>query len=41
MFVANEDSDTIVTYAIDHEAGKLSATGDFVKTGSPVCIVFR
>lgn len=41
MFVANEDSDTIVTYAIDQETGKLTATGDVVKTGSPVCIVFR
>jgi 6-phosphogluconolactonase len=41
MFVANEDSDTIATYAIDAETGKLSATGDVVKTGSPVCIVFR
>jgi 6-phosphogluconolactonase len=41
MFVANEDIDTIVTYAIDRETGKLAATGDIVKTGSPVCIVFR
>jgi 6-phosphogluconolactonase len=41
MFVANEDSDTIVAYAIDDETGKLSATGAVVKTGSPVCIVFR
>ena len=41
LFVANEDSDTIVTYAIHRETGKLSATGDVVTTGSPVCIVFR
>ena len=41
MFVANEESDTIVTYAIDQATGRLTATGDVVQTGSPVCIVFR
>ena len=41
MFVANEDSDTIVTYSVDPENGALSDTGKVVKTGSPVCIVFR
>ena len=41
MFVANEESDTIVTYAIDSQTGKLAATSDVIKTGSPVCVVFR
>ena len=41
MFVANEDSDTIVTYAVDPQTGKLNATDDVIQTGSPVCIVFR
>ena len=38
--VANEDSDTIVTFKADANTGKLAPTGDVVHTGSPVCIVF-
>lgn len=38
--VANEDSDTIVAFRVDRATGKITATGDEVKTGSPVCIVF-
>lgn len=41
MFVANEDSDAIVTFRADGETGSLTPTGAMVKTGSPVCIVFR
>lgn len=40
MFVANEQSDTIVKFEVD-QAGKLAATDDVLHTGSPVCIVFR
>lgn len=40
MYVANEDSDTIVSFRVDKASGKISPTGDAVKTGSPVCIVF-
>lgn len=41
MFVANEESDTIVTFTVDQASGKLARTDDVVRTGSPVCIVFR
>lgn len=41
MHVANEDSDAIVTFALDRATGELAETGDVVTTGSPVCIVFR
>ncbi len=40
LFVANEDSDTIVTFKVDAATGTLAPTGDVVRTGSPVCIVF-
>jgi 6-phosphogluconolactonase len=39
VYVANEDSDTIVAFESDNETGKLAA-GDVVRNGSPVCIVF-
>jgi 6-phosphogluconolactonase len=41
MYVANEESDAIVIFAIDTGSGKLAVTGGAVKSGSPVCIVFR
>lgn len=41
MFVANEESDSIVKFTVDHMSGKLAKTDDVVRTGSPVCIVFR
>jgi 6-phosphogluconolactonase len=41
IFIANEESDTIVTFKIDRASGTLERTGDVVRTGSPVCIVFR
>jgi 6-phosphogluconolactonase (cycloisomerase 2 family) len=40
LHVANENSDTIVTFKINSKTGKLMATGQVIKTGSPVCIVF-
>ncbi|GEO18310.1 lactonase family protein [Microvirga aerophila] len=40
MFVANEDSDNIVTFRVDQETGTLSHEEVSVRTGSPVCIVF-
>jgi 6-phosphogluconolactonase (cycloisomerase 2 family) len=40
LFVANEDSDTIVTFRIDRQTGLPSLAGEAARTGSPVCIVF-
>jgi 6-phosphogluconolactonase len=40
LYAANENSDTIVTFRIDQATGKLAPTGQVVKTGNPVCIVF-
>jgi 6-phosphogluconolactonase len=39
MFIANEDSDNIVTFRVDRQTGMLSHEGVSVQTGSPVCIV--
>lgn len=41
MHVLNEDSDSIVTLAVDAQTGMLSATGQTLHCGSPVCMVFR
>lgn len=41
MFVAHEDSDTIAAFTVDQVTGRITATDDMVRTGSPVCIVFR
>ncbi len=41
LFAANEDSDTIVTFQIDASSGRLAQSGQVIRTGSPVCIVFR
>jgi 6-phosphogluconolactonase len=41
MFVANEESDALVSFAIHANKGTLERSGDIVKTGSPVCILFR
>jgi 6-phosphogluconolactonase (cycloisomerase 2 family) len=40
LFAANEDSDTIVTFAVDAASGRLEPTGQVIRTGSPVCILF-
>lgn len=40
MQVLNEDSDSIVTMAVDSQSGMLSDTGQRQTCGSPVCMVF-
>ncbi len=40
LYVANQGSDTIVAFRVDQATGALTPTGDVVRTGSPVCIVF-
>lgn len=40
MYVLNEDSDTIVTLALNERSQALINTGSVVKTGSPVCMIF-
>lgn len=41
LYVANEDSDTVVRFDIAGETGELTLAGEVARTGSPVCIVFR
>jgi len=41
LYAANMDSDTIVAFRVDAASGKLTPTGQIVKTGSPSSIVFR
>jgi len=40
MFVLNEDSDSIVAFAVDAESGLLDASPQRAGCGSPVCMVF-
>jgi 6-phosphogluconolactonase (cycloisomerase 2 family) len=40
LHAANELTDTVVTFAIDPESGKLRPTGRVIETGSPTCIAF-
>jgi len=40
LFALNEESDTIVTLAVDGASGRLTPTGFKVACGSPVCMVF-
>jgi 6-phosphogluconolactonase (cycloisomerase 2 family) len=40
MHVLNEDSDSIVTLAVDAQSGRLSSTGQSLQCGSPVSMVF-
>jgi 6-phosphogluconolactonase (cycloisomerase 2 family) len=40
VFALNEDSDAIVTLAVDADTGRLRPTGASVAFGSPVCMVF-
>jgi len=40
LYACNQDSDSIVFYRIDQQSGKLAPTGQVVKTGSPVYILF-
>ena len=41
LYVANEDSDTILKFEAAGRSGELVPAGEAAKTGSPVCIVFR
>jgi 6-phosphogluconolactonase (cycloisomerase 2 family) len=40
LFVANEESDAIVSFHVDQVSGRLTPTGQALQTGSPVCLVF-
>lgn len=40
-YVAGEDSDTIIDFAWNSGSGRLSATGQIIRCGSPTCIIFR
>jgi 6-phosphogluconolactonase len=41
LFVANEDSDEIVSFRIDQRTTSLTPAETVARTGSPVCIVFN
>ena len=41
LYAANQDSHTIVEFAVNHETGTLTPTGQVIETGSPACIVFK
>ena len=41
LFVANEDSDTIIQYAFDNITGSLTQLSPVIATESPVCILFK
>ncbi|ELS51116.1 lactonase family protein [Streptomyces viridochromogenes] len=40
LYAANERSHTIVAFDIDRDSGRLRPTGQVVRTGSPVCVLF-
>jgi len=40
LYAANQASDCITTFAVDQASGALKSTGQVVRTGSPVSIVF-
>lgn len=40
LIAANEDSDTIKIFNVNHENGSLIFTGKTIETESPVCVVF-
>jgi 6-phosphogluconolactonase (cycloisomerase 2 family) len=41
LFLANEDSDEIVSFRIDQRISSLKPAGTMARTGSPVCMVFN
>jgi len=41
LFVANEETDTIVGFDVDQASGALAVNGQVIKTGSPVCMIFK
>ncbi|MBC7810775.1 MAG: beta-propeller fold lactonase family protein [Burkholderiales bacterium] len=38
LLVANQDSDNVVTFRVDSESGRLTATGQITSVPSPVCV---
>jgi 6-phosphogluconolactonase len=40
LLAGNQDSHTITVFRIDPQSGKLTATGDPLEVGSPVCVKF-
>ena len=40
LLAANQDTNNIVVFGIDQKTGRLTPTGEEVKTPSPVCILF-
>ena len=40
LYCANMDSDTIVVFHVDAGNGRLTPTGQVIRTGSPSSIVF-
>ena len=40
LLVENQDSDNVVIFAVDPKTGNLTPTGDSIKVGAPVCLVF-
>jgi 6-phosphogluconolactonase len=40
LLVANQDTDTVVTFRIDQDTGALAATGQITSVPSPVCVRF-
>jgi 6-phosphogluconolactonase len=40
LFVANQNSDTIVSFRIDQTSGRLTPTGEVMRTPTPVDIEF-
>ena len=41
LYVANQDSDSIVVFRVDQTTGRLMPTGHVVETGSPSSIALR
>jgi 6-phosphogluconolactonase len=40
LLAANQDSDNVVVFRFDPASGRLSANGQSIRVGAPVCLVF-
>ena len=40
LLAANQDSDNVVVFRIDQKTGHLTATGNSIQVGTPVCVKF-
>ena len=40
LLAANQDSDSVVTFRIDADSGKLQPTGQSMQVPTPVCVKF-